>query len=103
MKLYFSRNFRTFSVFVLLKDFADGSLENLSTEVSICCSRPFSFVTGPQKSNWISSFGSRSRGSGACLFFGVIGFKFLPIFVQAFACLRFVYQVALHSGPKSMF
>ena len=40
------------------------------------------FVIGPAKSIWNSLFGSDSVGSDVCLFFGMMGFKFLPVFVH---------------------
>ena len=77
--MYFSRNLITFDAFVLLNVLADGNFEKRSTHVRMYWSFPLSFVTGPQKSSWISSFGSLSKASGADLFLGDMAFRFLPI------------------------
>ena len=58
-----------------------GYLEYLSTVTSIYVSLLF-FVNGPAKSICISSFGSESGGNSVYLFFGIMGFKFLPVLVH---------------------
>ena len=69
------------SVSQLLYVSARGYLEYLSIVTNIYVSLLL-FVIGPAKSIWISSFGSDSVGSDVCLFFGMIAFKFLPVFVH---------------------
>ena len=65
----------------LLYVFAWGYLEYLSIVTNIYVS--LLFVIGPAKSIWISSFGSDSFGSDVCLFFGMMSFRFLPVFVHS--------------------
>ena len=62
--------------------FAWGYLEYLSADASIYDSLYCSSIIGPAKSNWTSSLGSISAGSSDILFLGMIGFRFLPIFMH---------------------
>ena len=63
--------------------FSGWNFEKRSMQVRMYCSFPRSFVTGPQKSSCISSFGSLSKANGVGLFLGAMAFRFLPICVQA--------------------
>ena len=87
--MYFSKYFIAVSVSQLWYTFACGYLENLSTEANIYESLFCSSSMGPAKSIWISSFGSCSGGRFANFDFGIIGFKFLPIFMHGWQfCVR---------------
>ena len=69
------------SVSQLLYISAWGYLEYPSIVTSIYVSILL-FTIGPAKSIWISSFGSYNGGSSLYLFFGIRGFKFLPVLVH---------------------
>ena len=69
------------SVSQLWYAFACGYLENLSADTSMYESLLFSWM-GPVKSICTSSLGSCKLGRCVCFFFGITGFKFLPICVH---------------------
>ena len=73
---------------------AYGYLEYLATDANIYDSLCFSSSTGPAKSNWTSSFGSVSCGSSEILFFGINGFKYLPILIHGWQfCVSYNFPV----------
>ena len=85
------RNLITFLPNSLFTTSAVGYFEYLSKLVVKYCSILFSFIIGPPKSNWISSFGSIHFGNSSHLQCVINDFKFIPISVQA--CTRLLLPI----------